>query len=1115
MDAKTLRAPGHLVLRQSARLLTSRLLTARLLTIGLVAIGILLSRPGRLVHAFEPDSIPADQLAFFESKIRPVLVQHCYACHGPDPTSVKGGLRLDVQAGWQRGGDSGQPAIEPKNPANSLLIQALRHTGDVQPMPPDVPKLPDSVIADFVHWIEMGAPDPRTQRVSLPNDPASWQSIYEQRLDWWSLKPLTKVPLPQPKHVVDCNNEVDAFVVAQLESQGLRLNPQADRSGLVRRLSLVLTGLPPTVETLQDFVQDASPQAFERLVDKLLAEPHFGERWARHWMDVVHYSDTHGYEWDAPAKNAYLYRDYLTRAFNSDLSIQQFMVEQIAGDLIEPRLDHEAGVNETLIAPMALRLGERRHGDNIDAEGISQEAMANVVDTLGKGFLGTTVACSQCHDHKLDAIPQRDYYALTGIFMSTRWPSRNVQIRDPNQSTIERLRTLKSTIRKELILLWRTAVPGLVDKLKAITIDPKTPLPAFPETIAAWLQFSKSNPITQDQFLALQQHRKSENAANLRWVADFTSDQNEGPWRWEGFGMQQGQARNGDFIVSDEGDRALAMITPAGRWSNLWSPRMAGALRGPMMDSVQPTTFSIEWAGNHHPGYSFIVDTAIHSERMRFLLQPNIAWATHTSGNFTSLEGSIDRRPRRLFFEIATKSLNNYFPPRTAYGGLSENHVADPRSWFGVTKIAEHPPGKGPLDELDRFAPLFRIEGDWEMRLAYCIQQAIDAWCEDRCDAQSVKLLNEAIELNLLPNRLQDSAELAKGINEYRDWEKRIQPDLVVGSMDDWNEGRNERIGIRGSYTELGEEIPRGWLTLMRSEGIGEVGKTSGRLQLARVIANESNPLTARVFVNRVWHHLFGEGLVRTPDDFGHLGQLPTHPELLDHLAIRFMEDGWSLKQLVRTIVTSATWRQSNVVRIDAKKVDPENRWLHHYPVRRLEAEAIRDAILTVSEYLDRSIGGPSIDPYRTAQDAAKRLFSGPLDGLGRRSIYTKLTLMEPPKFMALFNQPIPKLTTGRRDVTTVPDQALALLNDPFVTAIAKHWGQAMVRRTDLDPKARIEWMLTAGLSRKPNPEEVDRLMALAQHSAAIRKVAVAESQLVWQDVAHAIFNLKEFIHVR
>ena len=969
-----------------------------------------------------------------------------------------------------------------------------------------------------------------------------WESDYRQRLAWWSLQPVVPAEPPPVKQSHWPRNELDHFILAALEARSLRPAPAADRRTLARRLSFALTGLPPSPEVVDRFAANTSPRAYDDLVQSLLDSPHFGERWARHWMDVVHYADTHGYEWDVPAKNAWRYRDYLIRAFNADVPFTQLVLEQIAGDLIEPRVDGCRGLNESLIGPMALRLGERRHGDNADHEGVTQEAMANIIDTVSKGFLATTVACAQCHDHKLDAVAQHDYYALAGIFMSTRWGARCVDAVDPNEVVIAELRRIKQAIHVEMARIWLGSTDSLIAKIKALPVDDKAAA-AFPDTLTSFWQSSQTQPLTRAQFTQERTRRIAENRANLKLIADFTRAAGAAGWRWDGFGMRHGLVGDGEIVVADEGDAALARVLPAGRWSHVWSQRLAGVLRSPLLEPARAVTFSVGFAGGKHVAQSFIVDHAFHCERMKFLDRPTLGWLTLTAGNFGTLAGSVDRAQRLVYLELVTKSLNNYFPPRTGYGGLKESDLIDDRSWFGVTRIFEHPAGKPPLDELTRFAPLFMtkkgsgpicrngpqgaphkldltpflLSPDWAKRLAGLVLAAVERWSRGACDSEDVRLLNDALDSGLLANNRQVSAELAKLVDSYRAVEKRLRPDRTIGTTEDWNEGRNQQLAIRGSYTNLGDEVPRGNIRLLGGAVARLKPSASGRLEFARNIAREQNPLTARVFVNRVWLYLFGEGLVRTPDDFGHLGETPSHPELLDYIAARFMAEGWSLKKLVKLLVTSASWRQTSMPTAGALDSDAENRLWHHMPLRRLEAEAIRDAILAVSGRLDPTLYGPPFDPYRTATDAAKRLFRGPLDGNGRRSIYTKMTLMEPPRFLALFNQPLPKLTTGRRDVTNVPDQALALLNDPFVIAMAKHWSQRTLDDGATSPAQRVRQMFATALARPPAADETDRLIKLVQRSGELRGIAAArimECQPIWQDVAHAIFNLKEFIYV-
>jgi cytochrome c553 len=1090
--------------------------------------------------------IASRQIELFEKKIRPVLIQHCYQCHSDQADQIEGGLRLDLKSGWQLGGDSGQPAIVPGDPDRSPLLLSIRHADGSSAMPPKQPRLPESMIQDLTQWIQEGAVDPREGQVNIPDKAGLWEAQYQQRLDWWSLKPiqpvsppslevsnLDSVGLAQDSTTADqgvsgqwCRNDVDRFILVKLQDANLRPAEEADRHVLVRRLSFALTGLPPSPELIHGYLSDESADAYETLVSKLLHSPHFGERWARHWMDVIHYTDTHGYEWDVPVKNAWRYRDYLIRAFNSDISYQQLVLEQIAGDLLPPRVDAQSGVNESLIGPMMLRMGERRHGDNAALEGISQEAVANMIDTLGKAFLGATLACAQCHNHKLDAIEQRDYYSLAGMLMSARYSARPIDAVDTNQETIAQLREIKAELRGELAQRWLRATEpqqsgGMVDKLRSIPAD-QQPSATFPETIVEFWKRSLGSPISADEFHSQTGQRQAANQSNLKVLADFATSQMAMGWRWEGLGMQYGLVGDGELVVADEGPLAILHLLPAGRYSHVWSPRLAGSLQSPQLDPTQPITFSMQMVSGKFASLSFIVDRAINPERLQFPSQPYPQWQTLTGGNFDSLEGTVDKAPRRVYLELATKSLNNYFPPRVGYGGVKESELDDERSWFGVSKVYQHEPGKGPQDDLRRFSPLFDQHSgktDWAERLMRLVHDAALRWNDQSCTEDDVYLLNDALRAGLLPAQLSGDDELTQLVDRYRIKERELRPDRTVGSMAQWDEGGDERIAVRGVYTDLGETVPRGRTRLLNfdvSDASAEAD-VSGRLHWARQLVSSENPLVARVYVNRVWHYLFGAGLVRTTDDLGHLGEQPSHPELLDYLAAQFTADGWSTKRLIQRLVTSATWRQSSRPESLALQQDPENRLWHSMPMRRLDAEAIRDSLLSVSGRLDTTLFGPPIEPYRTAEDSQKRLFKGPLDGQGRRSIYLEMTLMEPPRFLALFNQPIPKQTMGRRDVTNTPDQALAMLNDPMVIELARHWSTILVTDGAQSIEQRAEKMITRSVGRQGTTAEVDALSRLIRQSAEMRGVSgdLLTQPLVWQDAAHAVFNLKEFIYVR
>ncbi len=1101
-------------------------------------------------HSAQTQSASEDDKHFFETKVQPVLVERCYECHS-HAKKIKSGLALDSRSGWEKGGEGG-PAVVPGAPEKSRLITAVEY-GDKDLQMPPKKKLSDTEIAVLVEWVKRGAFDPRTLTTGSASKAVAankdWESVYQDRLGWWSLQPVSKPRPPEVKNKSWPRNKIDNFILAGLEAKGLKPAVEAERRTIARRLSFALTGLPLAAEDAERFVASKSPRAYDDLVQSLLNSPHFGERWARHWMDVVHYSDTHGYEWDTPAKNAWMYRDYLVRAFNADVPFRQLVLEQIAGDLIRPRVDPRTGLNESILGPMAMRLGERRHGDNADAEGVTQEATGNIIDTVSKGFLATTVACAQCHDHKLDAVAQRDYYGLAGILMSTRWGVRVADTRDPNVAVIKELKAIKREIRRELTKQWRETQISMAAKISAMTADDaakssdskaanktkSSSKSGFPDTILAlWrhLDEAATNNASREaawntlagEFRQQRAVRIAANRTNLHLLADFTRKELPADWQIDGFGMKHGLVSDGEIVIAGEGDAAITQLLPEGRWSHVWSQRLAGAMRSRQFDPEPPVTFSVGYEGGQQSAQSVIVDNCFHSERMKFLDQRTPGWLTLTAGNFPALAGGVDHSPRRVYLELVTKSLNNYFPPRTAYGGVKESDLVDERSWFGVTKIYQHAEGKSPADELTRFVPLFanrsapRTKDELATRLTELVRAAVERWSHGTCDSEDVRLINEALTAKWLPNESKATPTIAKLVASYRDTEKRLQPDLVIGSVADWNEGRDERIGVRGSYTDLGETVPRGNIRFLGGAATRAMPQSSGRLEFARNIASDKNPLTARVFVNRVWHHLYGAGLVRTVDDFGHLGEKPSNPELLDWLTHRFIEDGWSVKKLVTLMVTSASWRQSSIAGEASLTADPENRLFHHLPMRRLEAEEIRDSMLFVSRRLDASMFGPPIDPNRTAEDAAKRLVSGPIDGNGRRSIYLKMTLMEPPKFLALFNQPIPKLTVGRRDATNVPDQALALLNDPFVVAMAKHWSGIVLKDDARSAEQRIRHMFAAAFARPPKPDETERFVKLVQRSAELRGVGTGtllSCQPVWQDVAHAIFNLKEFIYVQ
>ena len=1065
----------------------------------------------------------ADEAALdrFEAKIRPVLVRHCYACHAHASPEAKGGLKLDTRAGIRRGGDSGA-AVVPGAPEKSLLLAAMRH--EHLEMPPDQ-KLPADVIRDFQQWIAEGAVDPREHP---PNAEAirqaTWQATFATRKRWWSLQPLQVTSLADFP-TGPATQSLDRFVLRQLQTQQLAFARQANRRTLARRLYYTLHGLPPDPDVVDRFVQDPKPTAYEDLVDRLLASPHFGEHLARRWMDVVRYTDTYGYEWDIPAKGAWRYRDYLTRAFNGDVSYGQLVREQIAGDLLtSPRVNRVDQINESQIGLMFYQMGEKRHGDSSEFNGIHQEMLDNKIDALSKTFQATTVACARCHDHKLDAVSQSEYYALAGALMSSRWITNTVDLPERNATRIALLEQTKRELRAQLARQWRQDATHFSNHLQALAADKLADLAKGPEhPLYVWsklLGAADKQPLAKawteiaTEYQKLAAERTAENQAHFRTIADFRDGIPHG-WHVDGSGIRQ--TPTGDLAIALEGESIITRVLRGGITTHSLSPRLNGVLRTPYLGQFGNAHISFEHTGGDFAAHRTVIDNAFLTEKQRYLNAPQPQW--------TRLSTFGHQTDRRNYIEFATKTSNPNFPPRVGLGGaVTAEQIQSPQSWFGITRVVIHQAPHSPKDELQRFLPLFRDAPPASrqaagQRIAAWFNAAVQAWADETCDEDDVRLLNWLLAQKWLSNRPQSQA-LKTRLQQYRDLERTLQIPWTVNGMLDHDPGHDVRLNIRGDYDQLGKPIPRGYLSVLCTDGQrpGFEAQGSGRRELAERIATADNPLTARVYVNRVWQWMFGSGLVTTPNDFGHLGEPPTHPALLDHFARHFIDSDWSTKWLVRQLVTSRTWRQAGQVGDRAHTRDPKNRLWHHFPTQRLPAEAIRDAMLVASTRFDRRLYGPPIDPHRTNEDPQKRLMSGPVDGLGRRSLYTKVTIMEPARFLATFNQPDPKIPTGKRDVTNTPAQALTLLNDPFVTDQAKCWATQLVTQPHTSPAQRLHVMFRAAFGREITPAELTTwLTAIDQFPTANSTPTqnVMDNLDLWTSLAHILFNTKEFIYIR
>ena len=1066
------------------------------------------------------------KVAFFESHIRPLLVARCMECH--DQETQEGGLRLDTRTGWELGGHTGR-AIQPGRPEESLLHRAVVYLDKDLKMPPDGQLSADET-GLIRKWIEQGAIDPRHGEASATKPTSNtWAETFQERLDWWSLKPLLDSNPPEVSDAAWNRSAVDRFIRSKHDQNGLQPCAPAPPEDLLRRVCFVLTGLPPTVPQRESFLaawQSDPEAAYTSLVDELLASPHYGEAMARRWMDVVRYTDTYGYEWDNPAKGSHEYRDYLIRAFNNDIGFDTLLVEQIAGDLVsQPRIDHEIGVTESLIGPMFYHMGEHRHGSSRDFNGVHQEMVNNKIDAFSKAFLATTVACSRCHDHKLEAVSQKDYYALGAMFMTPRWASRPIDTPEKNRLAIAKLKELRAAIRDELAnswravqidpVAWRQAFSGLNDKQEPKFGDIDYPLFQLVKDAA-----NKDAGSIESTWKALQDqwqtHRNARLEANKAFgvLADFSEPRLPDGWVMEGDGIESGWVEDGMPLIALESDAVVTRLLPRGLHTHALSSKLPGVLRMPAEHAIPGSSVSVKLAGGEFAGTLILDENTIQNESVAFLNQVQPSWRSYSD---LPLKNGVTR----VTIDFATSSLNSNFPPRTGLAaGLPNNDFGfDKRSWLSITQIVSHDAPGAPMDLMDWFCTLFDGQAptsleDAHGRVARWMSQALGRWCDRQMQPGDGQIVDWMLAKKLLPNQATEGTRLASLLSDYRQIEQTIDFPRSVNSMDERASAKSGLyFNVRGNVDAMGELVMPGWLSMFGPSESIERSPGSGRMELAQSLVNPEHPLTSRVYVNRVWQWVFGTGIVASPDDFGRLGDKPSHPELLDWLSREFIRNGWSTKSLMRQLVLSQTFRQSGAVQAESLQQDPSNRLRHHYPTRRLEAEQIRDSLLSVSGRLDRKLYGRPILPPRTVEDGAKRLFSGPQDGHGRRSIYLMMSIMDPPKFLTAFDLPDLKLPSGRRNVTSVPNQALLLLNDPLVDRLSKDWASELVKLPHRTPQERIETMFLVAYGRRASDAELKRWLGLLSELSSQENTLADEA--AWAQIAHTLFNTKEFIHYR
>ena len=928
----------------------------------------LISAGAELVRAEDAKTIDPKKLEFFEARIRPVLIEHCYECHSAKSEEVKGSLLVDSAVGLLQGGDSG-PAIVPGKPNESPLIEALRYEG--VEMPPDG-RLPANVIKDFERWVEMGSPDPRTDNPAEGVIKPQRVIDLEAGRQFWAFRPVHRHERPDVSDKSWPTSDIDAFVLQKLEGAGLKPAPDAERRTLIRRLYFDLIGLPPSPEDVAAFLEDESAMAVQTVVDRLLDSPQFGVHWGRHWLDVARYADSNGADFNATFHNAWKYRDYVIASFDQDKPFDQFIREQIAGDLLLHENDKQ--LTDGIVATGFLMLGTKMLSER-DKEKLTMDVVDEQLNTIGQAFMAVTLGCARCHDHKFDPIPTRDYYALAGILRSTR--------------------TLQGE-SQQYVSTW-----------------PRRQLPAKEEHVALVKEFES----TKKQLQASIKSAKAE--------ADT-------------LGNKVDELRKGtNSLLVDDSEAKLT-----GNW--------------------EKSTYTKPFIGK---GY-------IHDGKS----EKGEKWAEFTINV-----------PRTAKYDV-----------QLAYAGTrgrATNVPISVKHAESEVEVTLNQEVKAPIDNL--FASLGHFPFDVEKPAIITISTRgtegyvlIDAVRLVELDEKGAPVVNEVSEENEELKRAE--AELKAASEKHKQLEddlerldKEAPPPLPVAiAVAEANEIGDCEINIRGEHRNLGPKAPRGFLQVAYSGPAPTIDeKASGRLELAEWIASPDHPLTARVYVNRIWHHLIGQGIVASVDNFGRLGDAPTHPELLDRLAADFMRDGWSTKKMIRQIVLSRTYRMSSRHDESSWNADPENRLLWRGIRRRIPAESIRDSILAVGGNLDLSAAGSPVEGLGTlvTQNTADEKEYDRKASL-HRSVYLPIIRSQLPAILAVFDFADPDLVVGRRPVTNVPAQALLLLNSPFVMEQAEIAADRVRSSSPVkdgeespDTASIIERTYELILSRRPDATEIAR----------------------------------------
>lgn len=1017
------------------------------LRVTLVLLNACLSLPPG-AEAAPPSPVAAE---FFEKKVRPLLEQRCFSCHSEQKT--KGGLKLTSRASLLEGGDRGPAAVAGK-PEDSLLIRAIRYQ-DKPRMPPKN-KLPDAEIDTLTRWVSMGLPWPEALTTKSPQTDSHSPFSDEQRR-FWAFQPIRSAPLPPTRNTFWSRSDIDGFILAELEAKGLTPAPRADKVTLIRRATYDLIGLPPTAEEIDAFVADASPGAFGRVVDRLLASPHYGERWGRHWLDVARFGESQGYERDKVRDHAWRYRDYVIQSFNRDKPYFQFVKEQIAGDVLEPFTREGIIATGFLVAGPWDEVGATQQGALMKLR-VREEELEDVLSAVGQTFLGLTVNCARCHDHKFDPISQRDYYRLKAVFEGVRPGDRVVATATEQKERAQRLGTANQCaerLQKEIAVLEMLGrEKALRQRGSASVAEPMPPSPLARWTFeadardsigslhgtlrgGATIQNGRLRLNGKDAFLESAPLPRPLREKTLEaWVTLATLDQRGG-------GVMTVETRDGSQFDS---------IVFAEREPLKWLPGSDFFRRSKDLDAATETAKAEELV---HVALAHRTD---HSIRLyRNGLPYGSAYIP--SGPKAALPTYPAGESRVLF-------------------GL--RHTGAGNGWFA-----------GEIEEARLYDRALTAR---EIAASY------------RIGVERVTL--EQLLAGLTQGERQRRDSLVAELNRQRQVIRTL-PAFPLVYAANTSQPPPTFLLARGDVEKTREQVSAGGLSVIGTPapefGLpadGDEGQR--RLRFAEWLVHSDNPLTARILVNRVWHYHFGRGLVGTPNDFGFNGDRPSHPELLDWLARDFMDRGWSIKALHRQILLSSTYQQSSSFNAKAAAVDAGCQLLWRFPPRRLEGEAVRDAMLSVSGNLNQQMGGPSFRPF-TVQVFNSHFYTltDPVNPeYQRRTVYRMSVNSAKSPLLDALDCPDPSVKTPRRNLTTTPLQALGLMNNSFVLRQARGFAERVRHERGEEPASQVEHAYRLALGRKPGAQELQRA-----------EVLVREHGL--ESFCWVLLNASEFLYVK